>query len=30
MKPVNVLIVPETDDFKIHVSHENVIWVSQN
>lgn len=30
MKPVNVLIVPETDDFKIHVSHGNIVWVNKN
>ena len=30
METVNVLIVPETDDFKIHVSHENIVWVNKN
>ncbi|MGI4788407.1 MAG: hypothetical protein ACRYFS_06100 [Janthinobacterium lividum] len=25
----NVLIVPETEDFKLHVSHHNIVWVTK-
>ncbi len=29
-KEINVLIVPETPDFKTPVSHENIIWINKN
>lgn len=25
----NVIVVPETDDFTQHVSHESVVWISE-
>ncbi len=25
----NVIVVPETDDFKLHVSHENIVWITR-
>jgi len=24
----NVIVVPETDEYKLHVSHENVVWIN--
>jgi hypothetical protein len=27
---INVIVVPETDDFKEHVSHESVVWINKN
>lgn len=25
-----VIVVPETEEFKLHVSHENVVWITTN
>lgn len=25
---INVIVVPETDDFEYHVSHGNVVWIN--
>lgn len=30
MQDIEVLVVPETDDFTHHVSHENIIWTNGN
>lgn len=27
---INVIVVPETEGFKMDVSHENVVWISRN
>jgi len=27
---INVIVVPETEDFSHHVSHENVVWINKN
>lgn len=27
---INVIVVPETEQFKMDVSHENVVWVTRN
>jgi hypothetical protein len=26
---ISVIVVPETDDFKFDVSHDNVIWINE-
>ena len=26
----NVIVVPETDDFQLDVSHRNVVWINKN
>jgi len=26
----NVIVVPETEEFNIHVSHENIVWITKN
>lgn len=27
---INVIVVPETEGYKIDVSHENVVWITKN
>lgn len=27
---INVIVVPETDEFKEHVSHSSVVWINKN
>ena len=28
-KDINVVVVPETADYKLHVSHENIVWINK-